>query len=38
MRMQYLRLHIIWTSVLQAAPQEVVNLSGVKSLNNGVSN
>ena len=32
-------IHVIWTSVLQTAPKEVVNLlSGVKSLNNGESN
>jgi len=32
-------IHVIWTSVLQTAPKEVVNLlSAVVSLNNGESN
>jgi len=32
-------IHVIWTSVPQTAPKEVVNLlSGVKSINNGESN
>jgi len=31
-------VHVIWTSVVQTAPKEVVNLSGVKSLSNGESN